>query len=198
MNNTFKLAWHGPPIAISNTISLKDTNTLKDTLGNRLVRDMYGCAVQLYFAAMTILQVMTKNVIQSWKITWLEHRRKKQALSLDQKALDPCKFTWHEEVYYVFFDITSNGNLTIIIFLEHCWMKVKIQILWVGDAISTFQVDGIECFTIMRRKLQGGDVDNSTQLGVKYCPVPWADFGRVDESHWCGQFSAEHYSVCEI
>ena len=69
MNNAFKLAWHGPAIAISNTISLKDTNTLKDTLGNRLVRDMYGCAVQLYFAAMTILQVMTANVMQSWKIT---------------------------------------------------------------------------------------------------------------------------------
>ena len=44
-------------------------------------------------------------------------------------------------------------------------MKVKIQILWVGDAISTFQVDGIECFTIMRRKLAHSDVDNSTWLG---------------------------------
>ena len=41
------------------------------------------------------------------------------------------------------------------------------------DAISAFEVDGIECFTIMRRKLGGGDVDNLKYI-VRFPELTWA------------------------
>ena len=124
-------------------------------------------------------------------------------MPLDQKALHPCKFTSQSGIGVLFFSLqllyhifhrSGHGNLTI---KSHFWNIVKIQIPWMGGVpISSFQVDGIECFTIMRRKLRGGDVDNSAwllcrvTLCVKYSQVPSPDLDWVHQFRRNTKFTA--------